>query len=175
MISMPILCIVALFTVVWLRHAVARSRKISLPSWGQLARELQPVPKEAIRTLAEEYLHPTNMSSRTNEEVWDMLGGAEGLDRMTENAKILIALASYAQRWNNEEGAAIAERMRHDAQVLRRAVFNISVAGWSGYGRKRLLAYATEAAVSYQFMRERLLMLYKNNHSGIYPVLVDSI
>ena len=175
MIFMPLLCAVGLLLVVWLRLAVVRSRQISMPTWGQLAMKLKPVEKDAIRTLAEEYLKPESTSWRSSKEVYSMLGGVEGLDTMRSNAKVLIALAAYAERWNDKESAAIVERMRHDGQVLRRAVFNLSLAEFCGYGTQRMLDYAMEASVSYQLMRERLLLLYKNNHGGIYPVLVESL
>ena len=147
-----------------------------LRTWADLAGQLNPVPLENIFALAQDYLQPTGLVvARTNTEVWRMLEGAKGLARMKKNAQILIALASYAQRWNPEDGTIVAERMRHDGLNLARAVLNLSLAMTCGYGKARVIAYATEAAGSYQLMRQRLLTLYKNNHGGIYPVLADSV
>ena len=169
-------CMFALFLLFGLWRTTVRTRELSLPTWQELAARLQPVPREAIRELAMEHLEPgTAGFARGHIETWDMLGGVEGLKRMKENADVLIALASYAQRWNRDESVIVAERMRRDCQTLRRAVVGMGIGLTLGYGQARVLAYVHEAASSYHLMRERLLALYKSSHAGIYPALVDSV
>ena len=176
MILAALLSTFALFLLFCLWRASIRSHRISFPTWSELAGRIQPVQRDGIRALAKDYLEPTAATSgRSQEEIWDMLGGAEGLKRMKENAAILIELASYAQRWNHGESIIVAERMRRDGQALRRAVVGLGIALTFGYGRERVLAYLLEAASAYHLMRQRLLALYKTSHEGIYPKLLDSI
>ena len=60
-------------------------------------------------------------------EIWESLGGYEGLTKMRENAEIMLALAAYAQRWNFTEAVIVTERMRLDAALLRRAVRRVEL------------------------------------------------
>ena len=176
MILTMLLCTFALFLLFGLWRASIRSRQLSLPTWHEIVGRLQPVSKDGIRALAMDHLEPAvATSSRSHEEIWNMIGGVEGLKRMKENAEVLIALASYAQCWNHDESVIVAERMRRDGQALRRAVIGLGLGMTCGYGRARVLAYVLEAASSYHLMRERLLALYKNNHAGIYPTLLESV
>ncbi len=176
MILTTLICTFALFLLFGLWRATIQSRQLSQPTWQEIAARLQPVSKDGIRALALDYLEPAvAISDRSYEEIWDMVGGVEGLKRMKENAEVLIALASYAQRWNHDESVIVAERMRRDGQALRRAVVGFGFAITCGYGRARVLAYVHEAASSYHLMRERLLALYQHSHAGLYPALQDSV
>ncbi len=105
--------------------------------------------------------------------MWNLLGGLEGLQRMRENGRILIALASYVERWNYEEGVIIAERMRRDGLQLRRSVTRIMLETFLGMKQVRIPFYLHEAASSYYLMRQRLLVLYQTNHAGLYPRLAE--
>jgi hypothetical protein len=90
---------------------------------------------------------------------------------MRENGRILIALASYVERWNFDEGVIIAERMRRDGLQLRRSVTWIMLETFLGMKQIRIPFYLHEAASSYYLMRQRLLALYETNHAGLYPRL----
>jgi hypothetical protein len=57
---------------------------------------------------------------------------------MRANSDVLIALATYAQRWNLDEGLVVAERMRRDGMALRRAVVGIGLGMTCGYGKRRV-------------------------------------
>ena len=98
--------------------------------------------------------------------------GADGLRRMHANARILMALASYAQRWNPNEAIVVTERMRSDAVVLRRAMRRLSMG--LVLRNSRLLGpfRIQEAASAYYLMRRCLLALYESSHAGRYPSLL---
>ncbi|MGA7317634.1 MAG: hypothetical protein WBX22_27115 [Silvibacterium sp.] len=98
---------------------------------------------------------------------------------MRRNARILIALAAFARRWNFTESVIVKERMRQDAlhlqratlQVILRTVFRASRnAGVPpGHG----VFYLHDAVGAYHLMTKRLLALYRTSHAGLYPRLAE--
>ena len=174
--TLIVLITLALILVLGLWRSTIKSRRLSLLTWNELAGKLQPVHRDGIRRLALEHLEPAVADAgRRPDEIWEMVGGIDGLTRMRENADVLIALASYAQRWSNDESVLVAERMRRDGLALRRAVVGLGIGVTCGYGGARASAYVHEAATSYWLMRERLLALYKISHGGIHPILEDAL
>ena len=170
-----LLIIIFLFLALGLRRMHARGRKLTFLTWHELAGQLQPVQSKGITTLALDYLQPTAMQiNRQPDEIMSLVGGAKGLADMNNNAEIFIALASYAQRWNKDEGVIAVERMQRDGLALRRATLGLGLGKTCGYGKKRVSVYVHEAACSYYLMRQRLLALYKGSHAGLYPVLGDT-
>ena len=149
-----------------------KANALSRLSWEDLVAKLQPVPVEGITTVALDFLQPTRgqISIETG-QLWTMIGGTDGLQKMRENAEVLVALAGYAQRWNFEESVVVAERMRRDAVALRRATFRLSLLFSLGYGKVRGPFNVQEAASAYYLMRQRLLALYETSHMGRYPAL----
>ncbi len=158
--------------------------KLARCSWEDLVGKLHPIESEGVTLVALDYLEPGGRSGAAAgndqlrlepETMWTMLGGLEGLQRMRENAGVLIALASYVERWNFDEGVVIAERMRRDGLQLRRAVTRVMIGTFLGRGRVRIPFYLHEAASSYYLMRQRLLALYRANHVGLYPLLAEAV
>lgn len=166
----------ATFLLAGLVRAQRRARQLSFLTWKELVAQIQPVKNEGITALALDYLQPADtQTGRPAEEMWDLVGGAEGLTRMKNNADVLIALASYAQSWNLIESNVVAARMRRDGLALRRAVVGLGLGVTCGYGSHRGPEYLHEAASSYYLMRKRLLSLYKNNHGSLYTTLGDFV
>ena len=167
LLGMTIACAVTLFVRVQIKI-----RRYSSTTWEELLARLQPVPSHDLTTVALDYLHPRKgQIAIGTDQLWQMVGGTEGLRRMSANAEVLIALAGYAQRWNSEEGGVVAERMRHDGLALRRATNKLSLGLLLGSARASGPFYVQEAASAYYLMRQRLLALYETSHAGRYPQL----
>ena len=163
--------VVAFLGVALLKTHLQASRFGRL-SWEDLVAKLEPVPVRGIEVVALDYLHPAKgQTTIETDQIWAMIGGAEGLDRMRENADVLIALAGYAQRWNMNESVIVIERMRSDALALRRATRRLSLGLVFGYGRVRGPFHVQEAVSAYYLMRQRLLALYETSHAGRYEHL----
>ena len=162
--------------VVALVHLQVSSWSLSRCSWEELVSRIQPVRREGITQVALEYLNPikSQLGMEPN-EIWERVGGAEGLAAMRANAEILIALAAYAQRWNFHESAIVAERMRHDGLALRRATARATPRLFFSYNTVRVPFYVHEAASSYYLMRARLLALYETSHVARYPTLAAAL
>jgi len=144
-------------------YFLASRKKTNLAtlSWEDLVARLEPVSIDGVAKIAIDYLHPVRgqLAIEPN-EMWSLIGGAEGLRRMQVNAEILIALAGLAQQWNFQGSAIVGERMRRDGLALRRASRKVSV---------------QEAASAYYVMRGRLLTLYQTSHAGRYQPLAVAL
>ena len=174
MTPLPWLMTIVVVSAVALLRSQAVASKRSRYSWEDLLRKLAPVHGEGITQVAREYLNPSKGQIGTEPpELWERIGGAEGLAHMAANAEVLIALAAYAQRWNGVESRIVAERMRRDGLALRRATRGIQAAMYLGVGRARAAFYIHEAASAYFLMRERLLALYETSHAARLPQLAE--
>jgi hypothetical protein len=171
-----LLGVVFIFLALGLVRTQVYARRLADLNWEDLLTKLEPVETDGITALAVEYLNPGNSRMGIKpDDIWNMIGQAEGLSRMRANSDVLIALATYSQRWNLNEGAIVAEQMRRDGMALRRAVVGIGLGMTCGYGKGRVPSYVHEAASAYYLMRLRLLALYKTSHGGRYPTLAAAL
>jgi hypothetical protein len=152
-----------------------KATRLSRCSWDSLVASLETVPRVSIATVALYYLNPSaNQVGAEPPEMWTAIGGLDGLLRMRRNADILIALAAHAERWNHTEGVIVVERMRHDAEMLKRAVFRITLQRLLPGARGiRIPFFLYEAAAGYHLMTQRLLALYETSHAGLLPRLAE--
>jgi hypothetical protein len=176
MILFVLLGVVFIFLALGLVRTQVDARRLAGLSWEDLLAKLEPVETDGITALAVEYLNPGNSQMPIKpDDIWNLIGCAEGLSRMRANSDVLIALATYAQGWNLDEGAIVAEQMRRDGMALRRAVLGIGIGMTCGYGKGRVPSYIHEAASAYYLMRLRLLTLYQSSHAGRYPTLAAAL
>ncbi len=174
MVSIVILAIVTCLLGFALLHSYTAANRLARCTWEELVAKLHPIASDGIMTVALNHLAPTkDQLILQPEAMWILLGGLEGLQLMRENGRILIALASYVERWNFDEGVIIAERMRRDGLQLRRSVTRIMIETFLGVRQVRIPFYLHEAASAYYLMRQRLLVLYETNHAGLYPRLAE--
>lgn len=149
-------------------------------NWSELVGELHPLDFDVLSKVALDYLNP-QPGQRAVEigKIWEQVGGLEGLDKMCANAKVMLALAAYAQRWNFEEGVIVTERMRRDALQLRSAVRRVQLGllpyrVFRSFGLQ-LPFHLHEAVSAYYLMHQRLLALYQTSHAGLYPALAATM
>lgn len=155
-------------------------RKVQTGSWMDLVAKLHRLNFESVSKVAQDYLNPRpGQISMETDEIWDMVGGSEGLAKMCANAEVMLALAAHAQRWNFEEGVIVTERMRRDAIALRRAVRKVR---WGLLPHRifrrfgiTLPFHVHEAVSAYYLMHQRLLALYQTSHIGLYPTLAATL
>ncbi len=145
-----------------------------LRPWSALVAGIQPLDMPQMERLAMSYLNPgKDQLGIEPAEMWALIGGYEGLNRMRGNAEAMLELARHVQRWNPTEGRVVAEMMRRDAVRLRTATRKIEMATLT----QRYAALAPfsvqEASAAYYLMRQRLLALYESNHAGLRPQLAS--
>ena len=162
--------------VVGFLHSHAAARRISTRTWESLLLSIEPISRDAVANVAAPYLNPSaNQLGAEPQDMWISLGGMAGLARMRKNADVLIALAAFAERWNTTEGIIVVERMRRDAELLKKAVFQIRLQSLPGMRGLRIPFYLHEAAAGYYLMTQRLLALYETSHSGLLPRLAQAV
>lgn len=180
---MHLIVLIALFVCVLISGLVyfsVHARKLRAASWDDLVSQLQPVSRLGVTTLALDYLQPKAGQLQFEPmEMWQLLGGNDGIESMRSNATVLLALAGWAQRWNYEEAAIVGERMRRDALQLKRAIFRIqlamTIAMLMGHISMRMPFFVHEAATAYYLMTARLLALYETSHAGLLPRLAEAV
>jgi hypothetical protein len=177
--SLPYL-IVASGTVVATGVALVWSMKgvtdLRGKEWDDLVQMLQPVHFRGLELVARDHIDPQGDQLKIEPgDMWALLGGPEGLRRMKQNADVMIALAAYASRWNMVEASIVAERMRQDSLMLKRALFRIRVDEVLHRRPVRFPFYLHQAASSYYLMLRRLQCLYEANHAGLYPRLAAAL
>jgi hypothetical protein len=154
--------------------------KLSAQGWDELVERLEHVDVNGVRAVAQDYLDPRENQIRLQpEELWNLIGGADGLRRMRTNADLMLALAAHARDWNFEEAIIVGERMRRDSLRLRKAVSRIELGLLRHFILRRFSVYAPfhlqEAAGAYYLMRQRLLTLCSTSHSGRYVALAAAL
>jgi hypothetical protein len=176
MLPALVLCVVMLIFVARMGYLHISATRLNQCDWNDLFKKLEAVPKLAVAQVGDEYLNPPQNQIGTEPmDIWLGLGGIEGIRRMRRNARILIALAAYAERWNFTESVIVRERMRRDALQLRRAIFQITVRRLLHIGQLRVPFHLLESVAAYHLMTKRLLMLYQNSHAGLYPRLAQAL
>lgn len=169
MILLIALVVVSACGVLWTLRSGARYARVD---WETLVAKLELVPFEPLQRVAMEHLNPQGKQLELEpSEMWEMLGGYEGLRRMKRNAQILIALAAYVQRWNFTEAIVVAERMHQDALLLRRSLFRIQLGFWLSAARLKTPFHLHMAAASYYLMTQRVRALYEANQFVLAPQL----
>ena len=160
-------------TLLWSMNGVTNLRE---KEWDELLQMLQPVHFRGLELVALDHIDPQGNQLKIEPgDMWALLGGPEGLRRMRKNTDVMIALAAYASRWNMVEASIVAERMRQDAIMLKRALFRVRVD--AALHRRPVLFpfYLHQAASSYYLMLRRLLCLYEANHAGLHPRLAAAL
>lgn len=139
--------------------------------WESILQSVEAVNLEGIQVIATLFLSPTKDQLRIEPPVmWEMLGGVEGVSRMRENAKAMLALCIYADRWG-EEGVLIAQLIRTDALNLNKAIRRLEWMAWLGLGKRQSHFALMEAAAHYCLIQRRLFSLYESAHIGRLPAL----
>lgn len=172
-ITFVLMLVVAVAGIAYVRTR-SKAADLNYLTWDELISKLEPLPTEAINRIACDYLDPLKSHKWPNRsEVWNVIGGIEGLEKMYANAGVLIALAAHAQRWNEEESLVVLERMRRDAFILRRAILEATLSDSLGYNRAEGTFSIQQAVSSYWLMGSRLLALYKSSHVARFARLAD--
>jgi hypothetical protein len=157
-------------------YSQAAAHKLRSADWQSLVASIEPMQASGLEVVALDYMQPQANQLRLQPyELWDLVGGIDGLKRMRRNADRMIALAAYVQRWNFEEAIVVAERIRQDSILLKRALFRIQMALYIQRNPIRIPFHIHQAASSYYLMSKRLLTLYETSQFVLYPRLAEAL
>ena len=176
----------ALVLLCWLIFVFWRTKKVQNKradlTWNELVAQLRPVGRVGIEEVASVFLLPSSeqLDSRPNEsrldprDIWDFIGGIDGLTTMQRNAEILIDLAYYVQRWN-PQACLVAEQLRLDANQIKTSLARIQSSKRRGTLTTWFPIHATRATAAYYLMTRRLCALYEVSHVGLLDQLKAAI
>lgn len=150
------------------------ARRLSGNNWDAIVARIQPVPFEGLEKVALDHLQPQGSQLLIQpEELWQLVGGFDGLKSMRQNADLIIVLAAHVRRWNFDEAVVVAERIRQDTVLLKRALLRIQIQMLFSTRRLRVPFYVHQAASAYYLMTRRVLALYQTNQFVLYPRLTE--
>jgi hypothetical protein len=162
-------------------RSVGNHRKRSSATWEELLARLTPLGRVGIKEVASDFLvpdsrhvDPRNDLALQPEDIWDLTGGLEGIEVMERNAKVLIDLAYYVQRWNGE-AVTVAEQLRLDAIQISQQLRLLRKSLKKGRSEPHIPVYMQRATASYYLMTRRMLALCEASHSGLLPSLQQAL
>lgn len=155
--------------------------KRSSATWEELVAQLSPLGRVGIKEVASDFLvpdsrrvDPSNDLALGPEDIWDLIGGVEGIELMERNARVLIALAYYMQRWNSE-AMTVSEQLRLDAIEISRQLRLLKALLKKGRCEPRGPVHMQRATAAYYLMTRRLLALCQASQSGLLPSLQQTL
>ncbi len=176
MMFFTLLFAIALSGLGYFAYVGYQRRKLASRSWGDVLGNLEPVDLDGLRRIADSFLQPDkNQLGIEPAEMWKIVGGLEGLNRLKTNAWAMLHLAVFAERWNCEQGIIVSEMIRRDAVRLNRAIIRIQLGVLFQFGFVRSPFYLQEAVAFYYLIRSRLVGLYQISHVGLIPCLEKAL
>lgn len=171
------LCTSAIVFAVLLFFAVRYARKLRKSgnsTWEDLMQSIVPVDRHAIETVALDAVEPSGEPRSEGyprelgrQDIWNLLGGMEGINRIESNSHVLIEMAAYLQRWH-PEAAEAAEELRLEARRLEWHVGRLRAAESNHCLELHFHSYGQNAAVSYYLMLQRVLDLYQHSQKALF-------
>ena len=142
--------------------AVRKMRRRSEVSWDTLFTRLQAVNRENIARIALDLDENANWNAveLRASDIWNLVGGMDGLLILEANCEVLIDMACYVQR-SHPEALPIAEELRVSARQLRWHVSRLQGAEKTGKLESAFASYAQQAVGTYYRMTQSVLGLYE--------------
>lgn len=163
-----LLVVMFLAGIGYIVNTAYRRRLLLTRSWEDVLGMAEPVDLVGLKSIADCYLQPdTNQLRIQPNEMWEIIGGLKGVNRLKVNAGIMLDLAVFAERWNSEHGPVISEMIRRDVLRLNRSILAVQAALFFRWGFVRAPFHLQEAVSSYYLIRGRLLGLYRVSHMGL--------
>jgi hypothetical protein len=145
----------------------SRGLRSSQSTWDGLFAKLTWIDRNNIAQVALDLVDETgapreadNAASLEPSQLWQLIGGLEGLEALQKNSEVLIELASYIQQWY-PQALVIAEKLRLDAREIKWHVARLKGAAQNGNLQISFPFYAQRAVVTYYLMTRRVLSLYE--------------
>lgn len=143
---------------------LVRRRKLLKRDWKDVVASIEPVNLGGITAIADMYLSPTKDQLRIEPPVmWQMLGGIQGVRKLSKNADAMLELCVIAEQWDRN-GNLISELIRTDIVDLKQALKKIELSTLHGYADVKGHLALMQVAASYNLMRLRLLGQYEKSH-----------
>jgi hypothetical protein len=181
MIGFLVLAAVVLVTLITITAYYVWRAQASKRSWEQVLARLIAVDRDGIHAVALDAIEPSGRR-RTDElarelrpdQIWQLLGGLDGVEVLEKNSHVLIEIAMYLKRWY-PEAATTAEELRLQARELGWQVSRLRMAADKGHLEFHFASYAQNATIGYYLMTQRLLALYRERKVPMFADLEKAI
>ena len=144
-----------------------KARRAAGDSWEVLFGRLIAIDREKIALIASDLMEGTgDLTPREAdtelepEQIWELMGGMEGMAALESNCEVLIDLAAYVQRWY-PEALTVAEQLRLDARAIQWHLERLKGAARAGNLESAFPEYAQRAVATYYRMTQNVLALYE--------------
>lgn len=149
-------------------------RRSSRTTWEELMGQIVPTNRQGIEAVALDAIEPSG-ARRSDEhrrelgrtEIWNLLGGMDGIRRMENNSRVLIEMAAYLERWH-PEAADTAEEIRLEARNLNWQTRWLHEAERNHCLDLHFHSYGQNAAISYYSMVKKTISLFQRTEASLF-------
>jgi hypothetical protein len=130
--------------------------------WDTLLKRLGSLDHDNIALIAQEFNDGQSVAAEdlTPDQIWELLGGMEGLEAVEKNCAVLIDLVFYVQQWY-PEALLVAEQLRRNAREVQWHVDRLKGAAKTGKLKYATPDYLQRAVAIYYRMTCQVLSLYE--------------
>ena len=154
-------------------YSLYRARTTSHTSWENLLTRLKPLDRSSLEEIALDIVEPSG-DPRHDEasallepsDIWQRIGGWQGLEALEQNCSVLIDLAFYVQQWY-PEAISVTEQLRLNAREIEGHIKRLKMAEKSGKLDTFIPMYAQRAIATYYLMTCRVLSLYEQSNMAM--------
>ena len=146
-----------------------RARRLRNNSWESLVERIFRLNAENVALVALDLIEEDGTLRRSEipelsaDQVWNLVGGMDGLERIEANCEIFIEIAMYLQ--TAYPGALlIAEEFRSKTRHIQWHINRLRAGGRNGNLTANFPAYAQRAVASYYLMSKQLVELCEQTH-----------
>ena len=158
-----------------------RAQRVSGEAWETLLGRLTAVDRDKVALIASDLLGGSAEAEQQGaadcfepEQIWELIGGLEGLEVLAANCDVLIDLACYVQQWY-PEALVVAEQLRLNAREIKWHLGRLKGAARVGNLDSAFPDYAQRAISTYFLMTQHLLALYQSANLPGYGELSRAI
>jgi hypothetical protein len=162
--QLPFIVAVAVFVVALLSLAsyfFLRAHRASRNTWMTLLGKLRQIDRDSFTAVALDLLEERETQQQLDpDQIFQMVGGMDGLGALEENCDVLIDMATYVQRWY-PEALSLAEDLRLNSREIKWHIGRLRGASQTGHLYEQFPQYAQRAVATYYLMTRSLLVLYE--------------
>jgi len=147
-------------------------RRRNAQSWDSLLARLRP--DWSARELSDQFLWKEGVSA-TPEDAWQRMEGPKGLWTMYQNARVMLEMADYADRHDQNVDRLLLETLRSDAMQIRVCVLMALAQYGFSHASEGVRVNAYRAATMYTGMAARMTQLLQEHAAMVVPDFVAAM
>ncbi len=176
MYHLVVLVFIFLGSVLYQASFVRSRRRLRTQSWQDIVGRLKPLDEAVLDSLSLACSSSSAKRAKGDASlVWAGLGGLRGVFAIRGNARTMLELAVYAERWNPSYGAVFAELVRADVYRLRRLTIRLCLLRVFTFGGAHFKRTLVLLLRDYAGLKSRLIAIYQECHAGRLSLMLDQL